>query len=188
MRHLIKLAGIIAFTAGLGLLVTACGSTPVLEDIPAQVNNALKEARIDHVSPIWDPDRREMKLRGTAIDADEKRQAEEVAANALRERGRIVNEVVITMRGAPEPAPVVAESDDLQQIDDRIQKDVNTLFSDDVWKGREINVIVRTGTVHLTGSALSQADKDRITEAVARVAGVKDVINRLDVKEPRRRG
>lgn len=41
---------------------------------------------------------------------------------------------------------------------------------------------MRNGTVQLTGKALNQEDKDRITELVARVAGVKDVINRLDLK------
>ena len=189
MRHLIRFGGALAFAAGLGLLVTACAAEVVPEDIPSQVNDALKEARIDTVRPLWDPDRREMKLRGIAIDADEKRKAEEVAAQALRDRGRIVNEVVITMRGAPEPAPVVAESDDLQQIDDRIHRDVEALFEDEkVWKGREFNIVVRTGIVHMTGKALSQDDKDRITELVARVAGVKEVINRLEIKEPRGRG
>ena len=189
MRHLIRFGGALAFAAGLGLLVTACATEVAPEDIPSQINDALKEARIDTVRPIWDPDRREMKLRGMAVDADEKRRAEQVAAGALRERGRIVNEVVITMRGAPEPAPVVAESDDLQQIDERIHKDIEALFADQtVWKGREFNVVVRTGTVHMTGKALSQEDKDRITELVARVAGVKEVINRLEIKEPRGRG
>lgn len=189
MQHAMRLGGALALAAGLALLVTACGRHVEPEDIQSQVNDALKEARIDHVQPIWNADRKEMRLRGIATHADEKRQAEAVAASALKNRGHVINEVVITMRGAPEPAPVVAESDDLQQIDDRIHRDVEHLFADQtIWKGREIHIVVRTGTVHLTGKALSQDDKDRITEVVARVAGVKDVINRLEIKERKGRG
>ena len=180
MRHVLKW-GVLA--AGLALLVSACARHVEPESIQSEINDALKDARIDSVQPIWDAERREMKLRGIAFDADEKRQAEQVAASALRDRGRVVNELVITMRGAPEAAPVVAESDDLEQIDARVHKDVDALFADKtVWKGRDIHIVVRSGIVHLTGTAMSQADKDRITEMVGRVAGVKEVINRLQVK------
>lgn len=73
------------------------------------------------------------------------------------------------------------------RIDQRIQKDVEGLFSDEtVWKGRELHIVVRAGTVQLTGTALSQDDKDRITEMIARVAGVKDVVNRLEIRPARR--
>jgi osmotically-inducible protein OsmY len=174
------------WAAGLALLVSGCsrdGARVAIDDVQAEINDALKDARIDHVQPVWDAERREMKLRGLAIDAEEKRQAEQVASSTLRDRGRVINEVVISMRGAPEPAPVVAESDDLEQIDDRIQKDVEALFADKtVWKGRVLHIVVRTGEVHLSGTALSQEDKDRITEMIARVAGVKEVVNRLEVK------
>lgn len=184
MQHVMRLSGAIALTAGLLLLVSACSRADLQPDYQAQVNDALKNARIDHVQPIWDAERRELKLRGVVVNADEKRQAEQVAAQTLGDNGRIVNEVTVTMRGAPEPAPVVAEVDDLEQIDDRIQKDVEALFADQtVWKGRELHIIVQGGTVRLTGQALNQDDKDRITALVARVAGVKDVINRLDLKQ-----
>ena len=183
MRHVIRWGVLVA---GMALLAGACSRHVAPDNIQSQINDALKDARIDTVQPIWDAQRREMTLRGIAVDPEEKRQAELVAASKLGDRGRVVNEVVVTMRGAPEPAPVVAESDDLEQIDTRIQKDVEAIFADrTVWKGREINVMVRTGVVQLTGNAMSQEDKDRITELVARVAGVKDVMNRLEVKSPK---
>ena len=183
MRHVMRLGWTFALAAGLALLVSACSRPELKPDPQHEVNDALKDARIDHVAPVWDPERREMKLRGIVLTSDEKRQAEQVAAAVLGGTGSVVNEVTITMRGAPEPAPAVAEIDDLDQIDDRIQKDVEALFADEkVWKGRKFHIVVRHGTVHLTGTALNQDDKDRITEMVARVAGVKDVVNRLDLK------
>jgi len=184
MQHVLRLGGAIALAAGLALLATACGSPVVQEDIQGMVNDALKDSRIDHVAPLWEPQSRQLRLKGIVLTPDEKQHAEQVASSALGSRGTVVNEISVTMRGAPEPAPVVAEGDDLEQIDDRIHKDVEALFADQtVWKGREINIVVHQGTVQLTGSALSQEDKDRITQMVARVAGVKDVINRLAIKQ-----
>jgi osmotically-inducible protein OsmY len=181
MRHAMRLGGAVALATGLALLVSACAA--VQPDYQRRVNDALKDARIDHVVPVWDPERREMRLSGIVVNADEQRQAEQVAASVLGDRGTIISEIAVTMRGAPQPAPAVAEVDDLEQIDNRIQKDVEALFADDtVWKGRELNIAVRGGTVQLTGSALSQEDKDRITEMVARVPGVTHIVNRLAIK------
>lgn len=184
MRHVMRLGWAAALMAGLALLVGACSSAAARDDVQGRVNDALKDARVDHVAPIWDPQSRQLRLRGTALTPDEKQLAEQVAASTLGSAGTVVNEISVTMRGAPEPAPVVAEGDDLKQIDERIRKDVEALFADQtVWKGRELNITVHEGKVQLTGSALSQEDKDRITEMVARVAGVKDVVNRLTIKQ-----
>lgn len=183
MRHLMRLGGALALVSGLGLLLTACDAQL---DPQARVNDALKNARLDSVAPVWDPQQHVMHLRGTVITADEKRQAEQVAASVLGNAGKVVNEISVTMRGAPEPAPAIAQAGDLQKIDDRIHADVEALFSDTkVWKGREFEILVHDGVVRLTGKVLSQDEKNRITEMVARVAGVKEVINRLDIKPPK---
>ncbi len=61
---------------------------------------------------------------------------------------------------------------------------MEALFSDEtVWKGREFEILVHDGIVRLTGKVLSQDEKNRITQMVAAVAGVKEVINRLDIKK-----
>lgn len=183
MRHVMRLGGAAALLTGLALLVTACARPAPAEDMQSRVNDALKDARIDHVAPAWDPQRRELRLRGIVLTPDEKALAEEVAGATIGPNGTVISELTITMRGAPEPAPVVNEVDDLEQIDERIRSDVEALFADErVWKGRTIHIVVREGTVQLTGTALSQEDKDRMTEMVARVAGVTNVINRLELK------
>ena len=181
MRHVMRFGGAAVLAAGLMLLVTACAAVDA--DPQSEVNEALKAARIDHVAPIWDAERNELRLRGIVVDAVERQQAEQVAASVLNGRGTIVNDITVTLRGAPQPAPVLAAAEDVERIDERIHKDVEALFADQtVWKGREVTVLVSRGSVRLTGTALSQEDKDRITEMVARVAGVKEVINRLDLK------
>ena len=187
MRHWMRFGGALAFLSGLALLITACGAAAQL-DPEARVNDALKSARLDSIAPVWDPEQKIMRLRGTVVTTDEKHQAEQVAASTLGSAGKVVNEVTVTMRGAPEPAPAVAQPDDLEKIDERIHSDVEALFSDEkVWKGREFDILVHAGVVRLTGKVLSQDEKNRITQMVAGVAGVKEVINRLDIKEIKER-
>ena len=62
---------------------------------------------------------------------------------------------------------------------------MRALFADeDVWGGREFEILVHAGDVRLTGTVFSQEEKDRVTELVAGVAGVKSVVNRLAIRNP----
>ena len=191
MRHLAQIAkigGVFLLMSGLALLSTACSAAPAAEQIPTadeRVNAALKEARLDQVIAVWDEQTGVLKLEGFVPGPNEKRQAEEVVAGVVGRDQTIVNEIAVTLRGAPAPAPVVVASEDLKLIDERVQRDIELLFADkSVWSGREIAVSVLEGKVRLTGHVLSQEDKDRITEMVTRVTGVVEVVNRLDVRNP----
>lgn len=192
MGHLGKLGGIVLLSAGLALS-SACSAAPEAESAQAEspqraderANAALKDARLDQVVAVWDGHTGALTLEGFVPGANEKRQAEEVVRGVVGADQPIVNDVAITLRGAPAPAPVVVASDDLELIDERVRRDVELLFADkSVWGGREIEVLVRRGHVRLTGRALSQEDKDRITEMVARVTGVTGVVNRLQIRNP----
>lgn len=188
MRNLVRNGGIFLLMSGLALLSAACSATPAAEQIPTadeRVNAALKEARLDQVIAVWDRQTGELKLEGFVPGPNEKRQAEEVVAGIVGRDQTIVNDIAVSLRGAPAPAPVVVASEDLKLIDERVQRDIELLFADkSVWSGREIEVGVREGQVRLTGHVLSQEEKDRITEMVARVTGVTEVVNRLDVRNP----
>lgn len=185
MRHLAKLGGVFLLMSGLALLSAACSAAPAAEEVPTadeRVNAALKQARLDHVIAVWD-ETGALKLEGFVPGPNEKRQAEEVVAAVVGRDQAIVNEISVTLRGAPAPAPVVVASEDLKLIDERVQRDIELLFADKtVWGGREFEVSVLEGRVRLTGHVLSQEEKDRVTEMVARVTGVTDVVNRLDVR------
>lgn len=191
MRVMISLGRALLLASGLALLSTACStaetaeSVEVLEpEVHAGANEALKTARLDHVKAEWDDARETVHLRGFVSDPDERRRAEQVARDAAGATP-IVNELTISMRTAPTPAPVLASARDLELIDERIHRDVESLFADEsVWGGREFNVLVHAGDVRLTGEVLTQAEKDRVTEMVAGVAGVTGVVNRLSVRNP----
>jgi osmotically-inducible protein OsmY len=188
MRHLAKIGGVFLLMSGLALLSSACSAAPAAEQMPTadeRVNAALKEARLDQVIAVWDSESGALKLEGFVPDTNDKRRAEEVVAGIVGRDHTIVNDIAVTLRGAPAPAPVVVASEDLKLIDERVQRDIELLFADkSVWGGRDIIVGVLGGKVRLTGRVLSQEEKDRITEMVARVTGVTDVVNRLDVRNP----
>jgi hypothetical protein len=176
---------------GGGLLLAAAVAvvigcdTPREPGIHQQANQSLKEGRLDHVKAEWDPAASTLTLRGFVLSPEEKRRAGAIAAAAAGTNGRVVDELAITTRGAPAPAPVLASSEDLELIDERIHRDVAALFADkQVWGGREFDIVVHAGEVRLTGTVLSQEEKDRVTELVAAVAGVAGVVNRLSVRNP----
>lgn len=188
MRHLARIGGLFLLMSGLALLSAACSATPTAEPMPSadeRVNAALKEARLDHVIAVWDAETGALKLEGFVAGPNEKRQAEDIVAGVVGRDHTIVNEIAVTLRGAPAPPPVVVASHDLEVIDERVQRDIEMLFADKtVWGGREIEAGVLQGTVRLTGHVLSQEEKDRVTEMVTRVTGVTEVVNRLDVRNP----
>ena len=187
MRNVIKLGGVLLLMSGLALLSAACGSSSPIQQktLDERTNEALKEARFDQVLAAWDPQAGVMRLRGFVQTPAEKRAAEQVVEGIVGTRGTVTSELAVTLRGAPAPAPVLAASQDLRMIDERIHRDVEQLFSDEsVWAGREFDIFVHAGEVRLTGHVLSQEEKDRVTEMVARVAGVTEVVNRLALRNP----
>jgi osmotically-inducible protein OsmY len=186
MRDLIKLGGVFLLMSGLALLSGACSSSPpARETLAERTNEALKAARFDQVLAAWDAESGVMRLSGFVQTTAEKREAEQVVESIVAGRGTVASDLRVTLRGAPAPAPVLAASEDLQLIDERIHRDIEDLFADkDVWAGRELDVLVHAGEVRLTGHVLSQEEKDRVTEMVARVAGVTEVVNRLAIRNP----
>ena len=185
MRVVMRFGRVLLLMSGLALLAAACAGPATDTGLHQRANEALKEARLDQVKAEWDPNSQTLLLRGLVLSPEDKRHAEDVARSVIGSGGHVVNELVITTRGAPTPAPVLASAEDLELIDERIHRDVEQLFADDdVWGGREFEVLVHGGEVRLTGKVFSQAEKDRVTELIAGVAGVTGVVNRLTVRNP----
>ena len=184
MRVVMSFGRALLLAGGLAALTAAC-TAQTESGVHQRANAALKEARLDQVKAEWDAGAGMLRLRGFVLSPEDKRRADEVARGILGSQGQVVNELSITTRGAPAPAPVLASSGDLELIDERIHNDVRGLFADeDVWGGREFEILVHAGEVRLTGKVLSQEEKDRVTEMVAGVAGVTGVVNRLTIRNP----
>ncbi|MEJ1239880.1 BON domain-containing protein [Chryseolinea sp. T2] len=71
-----------------------------------------------------------------------------------------------------------------QRADDRIRDDVNDRLADDSYlDATEIEVVVLNGEVTLSGTVDSRSDKRRAEDLSESVGGVKNVENRIRVKE-----
>ena len=185
MRVVMRFGQVLLLVGGLAFLAAACSRPEAGTGLHQRANEALKQARLDQVKAEWDPNTHALVLRGFVLTHEDRRHAEDVARSAIGSSGQVVNELTVTTRGAPTPAPVLASAEDLDLIDERIHSDVEQLFSDeDVWGGREFEILVHAGDVRLTGEVFSQAEKDRVTGMVAGVAGVTGVVNRLTVRNP----
>jgi osmotically-inducible protein OsmY len=165
MRSLGTAAAVLAVTFALG-----CNKGP---DPKKDVDNALKQANVQHVDVNYDRDAKVVHLKGEVDSAAEKARAEQVASQVVGTSGRVLNEVTVKGRDTD-------TADNLDgQIRDRLKDKVD---SDTVLKDRHINFDVNNGAVEIKGSVASAAEKDRVGDMVRSVVGVKDVANALEVK------
>jgi osmotically-inducible protein OsmY len=154
--------------------VTACerSDTP---DYQSRVNESLEQAKLGDVNADWKAEERQLVLSGEVENAADKARAEELAQQVVGTSGRVVNEVKV-------------EGTNVESLDDQIEDQLGRAFKEDnEWDldTLDLNFNSEAGVVTITGDAPSQEIKDRVTARVKTVAGVKDVVNNLEVK-PRR--
>jgi len=171
MQNTLKSMALVAALAAAPMTV-ACNRTANTPDYEGRVSDSLKTAKIDDVKANWKADEKALHLSGEVERAADKARAEELAQQVVGTSGRVVNEVKV-------------EGTNADDVDRRIEKDLDASFKeDDQWDKDhlDLNFHAKAGVVTVTGDAPSQSVKDRVTAAVRRVDGVKDVVNDLEIK------
>jgi osmotically-inducible protein OsmY len=145
------------------------GNTP---DYEGRVKDRLKDAKVQNVDANWNKDEKALHLTGKVDAAAEKQRAETIASQVVGTSGRVVNEVKIDG---------VDTNDDDNQIESRLDK---MFKEDDQWDRDNLDLTFhsKAGVVTITGDAPSQVTKDKVGAKVRSVAGVKDVVNDLQIK------
>ena len=141
-------------------------------DYQARVNDDLKAAKLDDVRADWKRDDKTLHLRGEVERTADKARAEELAKQVVGTSGRVVNEVTV-------------EGTNAEAVDDGIEAQLDRIFKeDDEWDKDKLDLTfdAKAGVVTITGDAPSQAVKTRVEQKVRSVEGVKDVVNKLEVK------
>jgi hyperosmotically inducible protein len=169
-----RLFSSIALAALVGALpmTAACAKRADNQNVEAQVKDKLQTAKLEDVRADWKADEKALHLSGEVENAADKRRAEELAEQVVGTSGRVVNEVKI-------------EGTNADEVDDRIEKDLDRAFKeDDEWDRDTLDLTfdAKAGVVTITGSAPTEAIKTRITERVKAVQGVTDVVNDLEIK------
>ena len=152
--------------------LTACDRNANTPNYEARVNDRLKDANVKDVDANWNKDEKTLHLTGKVDDAAEKQRAETIASQVVGTSGRVVNEVKVDG---------VDTADDDHQIESRLD---NAFKEDDQWDRDNLDLTFhsKAGVVTITGDAPSQAVKDQVGAKVRSVAGVKDVVNDLQIK------
>jgi osmotically-inducible protein OsmY len=153
-------------------LMSACASQPETPDYQERVNDSLEAAKLGDVNADWKADENALHLTGEVETAADKARAEQLAQQVVGTSGRVVNEVTV-------------EGSNMDEVDDRIEKDLDRAFrEDDEWDmdTMDLSFDSKAGVVTVSGDAPSQAMKDSVTTKVRSIAGVKDVVNNLEIK------
>jgi len=151
-------------------LSSACNRRP---DVKEQVQNSLKQAKIDDVNVDWDKKENVVHLKGNVDSSTERQRAEQVATAAVGTSGKVLNE--LTVEDVNDKT-----ADNLDgQIRDRLSEMVDR---DQTLTDRDINFDVNNGVVTVKGNVRTAAEKNRVSELVKAAPGVKDFANGLEIK------
>jgi len=170
MMRMFKTVALVGALAAAPMTI-ACNHTTETPDYEGRVADSLKTAKIDDVKANWKADEKALHLSGEVERAADKARAEELAQQVVGTSGRVVNEVKV-------------EGTNADDVDRRIEKDLDAAFKeDDEWDKDHLDLSFnsKAGVVTVKGDAPSQASKDRVTAAVRKIAGVKDVVNDLEI-------
>lgn len=171
MKKMLSSMALIASLAALPMM-SACATEPEAPDYQGRVNDSLESAQLGDVNADWKADENALHLTGEVQTAADKARAEELAKQVVGTSGRVVNEVTV-------------EGMNADAMDDRIEEALDRSFrEDDEWDmdTMDLSFDSKAGVVTISGDAPSQAIKDNVTKKVRTVAGVKDVVNNLEIK------
>jgi osmotically-inducible protein OsmY len=171
VKSLIRLLPVVALVAA-GPVFTGCEQKANTPNYESRVQDRLKDAKLDDVNANWKNDEKALHLSGKVKAEAEKQRAEVLASEVVGTSGRVVNEVKV-------------EDVDTNQVDNDIEQRLDKMFKEDDQSDRDNTDLTfhsKAGVVTVTGNAPSQAIKDRVTQRVRAVDGVKDVVNDLEIK------
>lgn len=178
MKKRLRLIPVIALLSTAPLTI-GCSKPADQPNLESRVKDQLKAGNLDDkVKADWKKDENAVHLTGKVNSAAEKTRAEELAQQAVGTSGRIVNEVAI-------------DDVDMGKVDDRIEEQLGKMFEDRTewdFDGKGVTFNSKEGVVTITGHVESAAVKTKIGERARAVAGVKDVVNDLEVNAPKASG
>ena len=146
-------------------------------DVADSIEKSLHDANIDDVDVDQDRDKGVVKLSGEVASDAEKAQAEAIA-KAAAPRDVIANEIRVL------PAGMEGRADDIaDDLDTGIERNLDAEFTKAEIRG--VRHSVETQVVTLTGDVTSQEDRTRVEKIAAGVPNVKQVVNKLEVKNQR---
>jgi hyperosmotically inducible periplasmic protein len=168
---------VIAVLAVLTLMFTVgCSknraNNPSMKD---NVENSLKQAGFDKVNVDEDRDKGVITLKGDVSTQADKERAESVARQAAG-NSVIANELLVTA-GDEDKAEKVAD-----KSDDAIESSFKAYVAENKLENQHIRSDVKNGVLTLNGDVDTIAQREQIEKDAAKLPGVTQVVNKLEVK------
>jgi hyperosmotically inducible periplasmic protein len=139
------------------------------------VENSLKQAGFDKVNVDEDRDKGVVTLKGDVATMADKQRAEETA-RAAAGNNVIANELLVTA-GDEDRAEKVSDKGD-----DAIESSFEAYVAENKLDNQHVRAESANGVLTLTGDVDTEAQRATIEKDAAKLPGVTQVVNKLDVK------
>ena len=168
---------VIAATLAGMLLLAGCNKSTDHPDVKYAVDTAMTQAGLGVVKVSQDRDKGVLTLTGDVPSADQKAQAEQIAKQAAPDYA-VANEIGVRPIGNGDQAKAVDN-----KLDDGIEYNYKAAIKahkdlDD----QSISCKAKNGTLTLSGSVKTPAQKSEAMKLARAVPNVKEVVNEIEVK------
>lgn len=154
----------------------ACSDKQKAPDVTSDVRHALDQAGLNDVKVGQDRDKGVVNLTGKVGSDDDKARAESIARSVAGDQV-ISNEIGVRAKGDESTAKKV-DSD----LDSGIDKNLDAMLVQHRLKD-DVRYDVNNGVVTLKGNVASQTQRTSVEKLAKQVPNVKEVVNKLDVKD-----
>ena len=175
-QHKNLLIGSIAMLAGV-LAIAGCQNKPAHPDEKDAVTNALKSSNLGDVNVSQDKEKGVMTLTGDVNSEDQKAQAAATAKQAAPDY-TIADEIGVRPQGAESQAKSVSSNLDRASEDNYKAEIKGPKNLDDP----SIDYKAKNGTLMLSGSVKTTAQKREAEKLAKAVPNVQQVVNEIEVK------
>ena len=175
---LAKRAWIAILAATLGMLIlTACNRNAEHPDVKDAVDSAMTQHGLGVVKVSQDRDKGVLTLTGDVESTDQKAQADAVAKQAAPDYV-VANELAIRPIGAESQAKAIDSN-----LDNGIEDNYKAaLKSNKTLDAQSISYKAKNGTLVLSGSVKTAAQKSEAMKLAKNIPNVKEVVNEIEVK------
>ena len=167
----------------ISLLLSAMVACSKQNTPPAKENveQALKQNGMGDINVDEDRDKGVITLKGDVKSDDQKQQAGRVAQQAAP--GKVVaNELAVRPEGMESTARKVESS-----TDDAIEDHFKAAIAANHWENQHIRSDAKNGVLTLDGDVDTSAQRAAVERAAAKIPGVQQVVNKLEVKGKKKR-
>ena len=177
MKSLVKLLGLFSVMT-FGMLAGCSSTASKSPDVTDSIRKSLDQASLNDVTVKQDRDKGVVTLGGHVKSDADKSQAEAIAKSNAGSQV-VADEIAVVPPGVEREARAV-NSD----LDKGIDKNLDAAFIN-AGLNKDIKYDVKNGVVTLTGSVNSQTKKAKAEAVASKVPNVQQVVNELEVKNPK---